>query len=745
MFRLTIFLLLLPVSLFAQPRYTISGNVTDRSTGEDLLGATIVAEPGMKGVATNSYGFYSLSLERGRYLISFGFIGYARFDTTVMLDGAMTIDIELRQESISLDEVVVMSERTDRNISSAEMGVEKLDIRQVELIPVLLGEKDILKTIQLLPGISTPSEGSTGFNVRGGSADQNLILLDEASVYSASHLLGFFSVFNSDAIKDVTIYKGGIPAQYGGRASSVLDIAMNNGNSKQLSGKGGIGLISTRLTLEAPLSKERMSFILSGRRSYADLVLKALPVDLVDNEAKLYFYDLNAKLNYRVGEKDRLFISGYFGRDVFGFGDSGMDWGNATGTFRWNHLFSDRLFSNSSFIYSDYSYGFNIESDIIYNSGIKDFSIKEDITFYLNPANIIRFGASLAYRNFNPGELSWKGTGEFEIRLDKKEAFEGGIYLSGESEIGPLLSAIYGIRMTTFKRADNNHKGYLSPEPRLSLRLKTGEMTSVKVSYNRITQYLHLLSNSTSGQATDIWIPSSDMLKPVYASQVSSGLFRNFLGNMIETSAEIYYKQLRNITDFEDGTSILLNEDIELKILAGEGRSYGTEFYIRKSAGSFTGWVSYTLSRTEKKIEGINSNTWYPARYDKTHDISVVATYNTGDKLSLSLSWVYATGNAVTFPDGKYVIGSTVIPWYTGRNGYRMPSYHRLDINLHLEGKKRKGGFESGWDFSVYNLYNRHNAYAVNFRESESSIGSTEAVKLSLFGIVPSVTWNFRF
>jgi hypothetical protein len=738
-------LLLLPTLLYSQPRYTVSGRVSDFLSGEDLIGSTVVALPSYKGVATNSYGFYSLSLPEGKYTLRYGFIGYSDLDTVITINRNITIDIELRQQSISLEEVIISSTRPDRNISSAEMGVEKLNIKQIELIPVLFGEKDILKTIQLLPGVSTPSEGSTGFNVRGGSADQNLILLDEASVYSSSHLLGFFSIFNSDAIKDVTIYKGGIPAKFGGRASSVLDITMNNGNMKELSLKGGIGLLSTRITLEAPIVKEKVSFIVSGRRSYADVILKALPGDIIDNQAKLYFYDLNTKINYKIGEKDRLFLSGYFGRDSFGFGESGMDWGNATGTIRWNHLFGDRLFSNLSIIYSDYSYGFNFERDIIYNSGIKDLGIKEDLIFYPNPSNTFMIGGSLSYRKFNPGELTWSGSNEFEIVLDNKSAVESALYFSGESDIGSRISAIYGIRVSSFNRPDLDHKSFLSPEPRVSLNIKTWPGSSFKIAYNRITQYLHLLSNSTSGQATDIWIPSSDILKPVYASQVSTGIFQNLFDNQIETSVEGYYKLLNNITDYEDGTSILLNEDIESHILSGRGRSYGVEFYIKRSAGKLTGWISYTLSRTEREIENINGGDWYPARYDKTHDFSMVASYRTGDRLSLSASWVYATGNAVTFPGGKYIIDKMIIPWYTERNGYRMPSYHRLDLNLHLDGKEREGKYKSSWDFSVYNLYNRKNAYSINFRESESVSGATEAVKISLFGIVPAITWNFNF
>lgn len=739
-------ILLFPLLVSAQESYTVSGNIIEKGSGEDLIGATIVLQPGMQGTVSNHYGFYSISAPEGTYTISFSFLGYETIEKRIVLERDIHLDAELEEKSIRLNEVTVSAVRSDRNISNPGMSIERLDMKDVDLIPVLMGEKDILKTLQLLPGISTPSEGSTGFNVRGGSSDQNLILLDEASVYSASHLAGFFSVFNSDIIKDITVYKGGIPSTYGGRASSVVDISMNNGNLKNFEGKGGIGLLSTRLSLEGPVIRDKMSYIISARRSYADIILKALPGDIIEDGTRLFFYDLNAKLNFRAGEKNRFFLSGYAGRDVFGFEQFGMDWGNYTTTFRWNHLFSDKIFSNTSLIYSDFSYGFNLDRDLKYDSGIKDYGIKNNTTYFINPANTLRAGFELHYRDFNPGALKSEGNSEINIILDKKQAIETGIYINNKQEISESLNANYGIRLSAFRQTGDadTTRSYIIPEPRVSVNYRINSKSSVKLSYNRLSQYLHLLSNSTTGQVTDIWIPSSSRIKPIIADQFATGYFRNFLDDNIETSVEIYYKNLNNITDFEDGTNIILNENVEDHILSGRGRSYGGEFYIKKKQGRFRGWISYTISRTENLIEGINDFRWYPARYDKIHDISLVGSFDLSRRISLSSVFVYATGNAVTFPEGKYRVNGMTIPYFTERNAYRMPPYHRLDLSIRIRGKERKR-FNTSWDISAYNVYNRHNAYSIYFRESENNPAVTEAVKLSLFGIVPSVTFNISF
>ncbi len=762
---LTIIFSVFQVSFVSAQKHTISGKITDATTGEDLIGATVYISGTNIGVSTNTYGFYSLTLDKGDKEVSFSFIGYQTILRSITLNSDKTINIQLNPDEMLLDEVVISSKREDENIRSADMGIERLDMNQIEKIPVLFGEKDILKTIQLLPGISPTSEGSSGFIVRGGSPDQNLILLDEAPVYSASHLMGFFSVFNADALKGVTVYKGGIPACYGGRASSVLDITMKDGNNKNFSVSGGLGLISSKLTVEGPVIKDKMSFIVSGRRSYADLVGKQ--AGFLDDDMDLYFYDLNAKLNYKINDNNRVFFSGYFGKDVFGFGSGmGMNWGNTTGTLRWNHLFSSKLFSNTTLIYSNYDYGFKVGDDIEMSSGIEDYGIKQDFTLFLNPANKLKFGLSTTHHSFNPGMLSFENEDSQEVVLEEKQAFESAIYISNNQKLGNRLTSEYGIRLSMFNQIgpgwantynEDNEKSdsvyyekgqlmqtYFEYEPRLSFSYLLNETSSVKASYNRMAQYMHLLSNSTSGQPTDTWMPSTNNLKPQVVTQYALGYFKNFDDNKYEFSVEGYYKQMDNVADYEDGTDILLNENIESYILTGIGRSYGLEFYLKKKYGKFSGWISYTLSKTERKIDGINNDDWYLAKYDKTNDISIVGTYQLNKRLSISATWIFYTGNAVTFPSGKYEYDGNQIPYYTERNGYRMPNYHRLDLNLHLEGKVKKR-FQSSWDFSLYNAYNRHNAYSITFQESETVPETTEAVKLSLFGIVPSISWNFKF
>lgn len=766
----TILLLLLASWSFrvsGQETFTLNGKITDAATGENLIGVTIYVEEAQTGTTTNTYGFYSISLPAGTYRVRYSYIGYLPEEKTIALRQRRTANLELTPHDVEVGEVLISAERRDKNITSPEIGVERLSIKQLEEIPVIFGEKDILKTIQLLPGISMTSEGSTGFNVRGGAMDQNLILLDEAPVYSASHLVGFFSVFNADALKEVSIYKGGIPAVFGGRASSVLDVQMKDGNRKKLSGSGGIGLISMKMTLEGPLS-DRMSFLVSGRRTYADWVAKALfPDRMVSNDLSLYFFDLNAKVNYQLDDRNRIFLSGYLGRDVFGFTNMGTSWGNITGTLRWNHLFGEKLFSNSSLIYSNYDYAFRFEqNDLKMSSGIEDFNFKEDLTWYPNPRNTLKFGLNLARHTFQPGQLTSGRNSNLEIILEKMQAYESGLYLQNEHRLGEKVSASYGIRLSAFHQVgpgsalrfnEQNRvtdslwykKGkimqeYYTAEPRFSLNYRTSLASSAKISWNRMAQYLHLLSNSTSGSPTDIWIPSSNNIKPLIIDQLSGGYFHNFAENSIESSVELYYKKMEQVTDYEDGADLVLNKYIESQILTGKGRSYGAEFYLKKKLGGFTGWISYTLSRTENKIGGINQFRWYPAKYDKTHDVSVVAGYRLTPRLTLSGVWVYATGNAVTFPSGKYVVDNQQVPYYTERNGYRMPGYHRMDVSLTLTGKRTRK-VESGWDFSVYNLYNRYNAYAIRFRESETAPGTTEAVRLSLFGIVPSVTYHFKF
>lgn len=755
-------------NLVGQVNFTLCGKVSDSATGEDMIGASVMITDKRKGCITNSYGFYSMSLPAGEYTLRLSYLGYKDKDWFINLEKDTTLNIEITPVTLALDEVVISSRKNNRNITGGA-GIEKIYPGEIEKLPVFFGEKDLLKTIQLLPGISSPSEGSTGFNVRGGSVGQNLILLDEAPVYGSSHLMGFFSVFNSDVIKDVTVYKGGIPAKYGGRASSVLDISMNNGNSKNFGINGGVGLVSSRLAVEFPVIKDKMSFMISGRRTYGDLVAKLLfPGNLVSDDLQFFFYDLNAKLNYTLNSGNRFFISGYIGKDVFELNDRiGTHWGNATSTIRWNHIYNNRLFSNTSLIFSNYNYGFLYgQEQLKLQSGIRDFSFKQDFTCYINPDLTFQSGLNVIYHIFLPGEFNIDNSSNYKVALNQKQGFEGAIYLQNEHKFSDRLSLNYGLRISSFfqvgpvwlyKYEENNqpvdsvfyNRGriaapYIIPEPRISLSYLLNETHSLKISYSRMAQYLHLLTNTTAGSPVDIWLPVSNNFKPLIASQVSAGYFRNFIGNKFETSAEVYYKKMTNTYDYEDGADIIFEKHIESQILIGNGRSYGMEFYLKKKYGKLTGWISYTVARSENKVEEINNNNWYPVRYDRVHDLSVVSLLKLGKRVSLSGLWVFASGNAVTFPSGRYTINNIPVPFYTERNGYRMPGYHRLDLSLTISNKNLKR-YKSQLDFSVYNVYNRYNAYIISFRESETNPGEGEAVKLSLFGIVPSVSYNFRF
>lgn len=749
---------------------TLSGYIRDVDSGEELIGATVYDATSAQGAVTNMYGFYSLTLPEGSVQLTFSYMGYTSKQKEMTLQQSTTFDIELKSATEQLEEVEIVGTPSDRSVSSLEIGVERLDMKKAAKIPVLFGERDIMKTIQLMPGISAVSEGSGGLNVRGGGMDQNLILLDGAPVYNASHMMGFFSVFNSDALKGMTVYKGGIPAQYGGRASSVIDVQMNNGNMREFSGSGGIGLISSRLTLEGPIAKDKASFIVSGRRTYADLMFKSVSRDPLIDDADLFFYDFNAKINWKVTDKDRVYLSSYFGRDKFGFDFMGMEWGNMTYTGRWNHLFSDKLFSNTSVIFSDYIYNFDMnmsDTDANMNSGIKNWTFKEDMTWFANSRHNVDFGANFSSHTFSPGELTLDGGDtDFQILMQEQFAYESGLYISNKHKITTRLKATYGLRFSMFSVMgpgnvytyddENNRtdttmysknelvKNFSNFEPRIGVTYVLNKETSLKASYNRMAQYLHMLSNSTSGQPTDYWMPSGAHIDPLLVDQYSTGFFRHFKDGMYETSVELYYKHLTDVTDYEDGANIMMNEDIESQVLMGEGESFGAEFLFRKNHGKFTGWISYTLSRTMHQFEGINEGKAFLASNDKTHDISLVLSYELNKRLSINSSWVYATGSAVTFPAGQYVMDGSVVPYYTSRNEDRMPDYHRLDLGVSLKGKNR-GIFESTWDFGIYNLYGRRNAYAINFEESITVPGSLEAQRIALFTFVPSVTWNFKF
>ncbi len=761
-FTLTLITAMMSILAFGQ-NFTISGYMKDGSTGEDLLYATVAVEELGKGVTTNLYGFYSLSLPAGEYDVAFSYIGFETQVQKVVLDKDIELNIELGVNSNQLDEVVVVAERADENITNTEVSVVSLDVVETKKIPVLLGEQNILKTLQLMPGVASNSEGGSGFFVRGGAADQNLILLDEAPVYNASHLLGFFSVFNSDALKDVKLYKGGIPAQYGGRASSVMDVRMKEGNLKNWGASGGLGLISSRLTVEGPLVKDKSSIIVSGRRTYADVLARAYSDDYAGTS--LYFYDLNAKANYKISDKDRLFFSGYLGRDKFGLDQFGFDWGNTTFTGRWNHTFNNKLFSNTSFIYSDYDYGFDIEAGglkVNLTAGIYDYNLKQDFNYYLNPSNKITFGWQGILHDFKPSTFTIDDDEQNDAQAQR--ALEGGIYASNEQKFSDRFSMDYGFRISSLSNIgpytskelgqDSEvieevvyedgefYNTYIGFEPRANATFLLNDKSSIKASYNRNYQYLHLLSNSTSGTPTDTWIPSSPVVKPTIADQVSLGYFRNFDNNTYKFSTEVYYKKLQNTVDYKDGAETFTASNLETELVFGEGRAMGAEFLLEKTKGKFTGWVGYTLSQSLLRSDDLNNGEWYSARQDRTHDLSLVAMYDITPKWNVSASWVYYTGDAVTFPSGKYFVDGNLVNLYTARNADRMPDYHRLDIGVTWNIKESKK-FSHNLNLSVYNVYNRLNAYSITFDQNE--MGSTEATRLALFGTIPSITWNFEF
>lgn len=764
-------LIVAALQINAQNRYTVSGTVKDSATGETVIGAILrIPEVKGAGAASNEYGFYSLTVPEGDYTLTVSMTGYKTQTRTLSLHANRQEDFFLRDTSFLAREVVITGEREDQNVSDPQMGTQKIDMKEANKIPVLFGERDILKTIQLLPGIKSGGDGGSGFYVRGGSADQNLILLDEAPVYNASHLLGFFSTFNSDAIKDATVYKGNSPAQYGGRLASVLDIKMNDGNNQKYHLSGGLGLISSKLNVEGPIVKNKGSFLVTGRRTYADMFLKLSRDSAIRNNS-LYFYDLNAKMNYQLNAKNRIFLSGYFGRDNIGIANTfGIGWGNATGTLRWNHIWNDRLFTNTSLIFSNYDYKISITSssaDFSITSKIRDFNLKHEFQFFPSPQHSIRIGINSIYHTVTPGQIeASEETAINPIKLQDRFGLESAVYFSDEWSAATRVNITYGVRLSAFNvlgkgdyftfDSDGNitdtasfgaqeiAKTYYTIEPRVSFAFILTDHSSLKVAYARNSQNLHLLSNSTSSSPTDLWIMNSLMIKPEIADQVAAGYYHNFMNNGIEMSAEIYYKAMQNQIDYKNGANTQGNEKVEGDLLFGEGRAYGLELFVKKKYGKFTGWVSYTLSRSERRIEGINEGSWYPVRQDRTHDIAIVLMYDLTKRWSIASTWVYNTGNAVTFPSGKYYIDGQVQFLYTERNGYRMPAYHRLDIGATCQLKKSEK-FESSLNISVYNVYARENAYAITFRESETDPNKTEAVRIALFKIIPSITYNFRF
>jgi hypothetical protein len=776
---LALTLVLSPVFLFADggeeaiKRYTISGVVTDKENGETLLGATVNVNELETGTATNLYGFYSISLFPGNYSLTFSYIGYQTLQKTIALSADITLNIELTLKEQMLEEVVIQGEMKREELKKAETSVFRMDTRTIRQIPALMGEVDIIKAIQLLPGVQSAAEGTSGFSVRGGNPDQNLILLDEATVYNASHLMGFFSVFNNDAIKDVALYKGDIPAAYGGRLSSMLDIRMKEGNSKNFSGTGGIGTISSRLTLEGPISKDRISFMLSGRRTYADLFLRlSKNEDLRYNT--LYFYDLNAKLNFRINDKNRLYLSAYKGKDIFKNDDFRMGWGNQTVTLRWNHLMSKKIFSNFSLIYSlfDYSLGMpeGEPASFTWEAGLEDVTARTDFGWYISPSNTLKFGLSGIFHGFHPGSVRGTGDETFVTDYDIQHslALESGIYVSNEQKAGDRFNFKYGLRLSVFNNigsgivyhfntsykvddstvypAGQIYNTYWGLEPRIGISYALSGKSSLKAGYARNRQYVNLASNSTAGTPLDIWFPSSPNVRPQIADQVDLGYYRHFMDHTIETSVEGFYKHVRNAIDFKDHAELLLNRELEGELRFGDGQSYGLELLVRKTEGAFSGWISYTWSRSFREIKEINDGREYVSPYDRPNNVSVVLNYDLKGRLIFGINWVYSTGSPVTFPTGGAWYQGVRIPVYSDRNSYRLPDYHRMDFSLTYRGKgKPDRKWHGELNLSLYNVYNRKNTWVINFEQEPDDPSQLYAEKTYLFGIVPALTYNFRF
>lgn len=764
-------------------KVTISGYVKDASSGEDIIGANVYLEENLKGNTTNLYGFYSITIDTGSYTLVASYLGYNEYRQSIDLEEDMRINIDLSKGAIQTQEVKVTAEAKDQNVSSTEMGKVDLSTETIKALPALFGEVDILKTIQLLPGIQTAGEGNAAFYVRGGGPDQNLVLLDNAVVYNTGHLFGFFSVFNSDAIKNTTVIKGGMPAEYGGRLSSVVDISMKEGNMKSWDFEGGIGLISSRLTIQGPLKKDKASILVSGRRTYADILARPVLKRIEDGDFAgntYYFYDINAKINYKFSDKDRLYLSGYFGRDVFKFSspsdnfDFSFPYGNSTATLRWNHLFSDKLFMNATAIYNDYQ--FNVSStfsDVEFrlSSGVRDVSGKVDFDFFPNTDHKIKFGAQYTHHTFTPYIADGnQGDVEFETDLTNKLAHEVGVYFQDEWEISSRFSVNAGLRFGYFahvgplqkisfddqtgEASDTLQVGrfekvadYWSLEPRINARFMIDEYSSIKAGFNYNTQFIHLATSATTTLPTDLWVPSTGVVSPQRGWQTSLGYYRNFADNMIEASVEVYYKDMQNQIEYCEGCNAQLNEDIEDSFVFGDGRSYGVEFFVRKNFGSWTGWIGYTLSWTDRVFPDINSGNVFPAKYDRRHDLSAVVSWNVSKKWRLSSVFVYGTGQTTTPAIGRYFIEGDVVNQYGDRNSYRLDPYHRLDFAAILILKNNEKRY-SDLTFSIYNVYNRKNPFFI-YNDIDGAVEtgnlSIQAKQVSLFGIIPSFTWNFRF
>ncbi|WP_062060588.1 TonB-dependent receptor [Aquimarina longa] len=783
-----ILIVIFPYSILSQEKFTLSGVISEKSSNETLIGVTISFPKIGKGVVTNEYGFYSITLPPGKYKLQISYLGFIDVIQEIDLNEDKKLSLQLTESSEMLDEVVITKQTNKINIKNPQMSINQLTSKTIKQIPVVLGEADVIKSIILLPGVTSAGEGASGFNVRGGATDQNLILLDEATIFNSSHLFGFFSVFNPDAIKDIKLYKGGIPAKYGGRISSVLDIYQREGNSNNFKINGGLGLVSSRLLAEGPIVKDRGAFLVGGRTSYAHLFLP-----LFNNNNIAYFYDLNTKLNYKINDNNNLYISGYFGRDIFSLNKIFKNtYGNTVLNLRWNHLYSDKLFSNLSLIYSDYFYG--LELDFVgfkWDSGIRNFNFKYDLKHYLSDQFQLNYGINTIYYKFNPGEIKPNrvNSGINREKLTNKYANELGIYIDVEHKINTNLTIQYGLRLSNFIRLGQDElniyqnntpllfnekfqvyeaakpiktvrfnrnssiKTFTNIEPRIALSYAFNKNTSIKASYNRMAQYLHLLSNTNSPTPLDVWTPSGKYIQPQLLDQYALGYFKNSSQNKYSIESELFYKEIKNRIDYINGADLIANNAIEQDILNGIARAYGLEVMLRKNKGRLKGWLAYTISKSEQKTPGrtplepgINNNKWYDTPYDKTHDISINTNYELSKKWKFGANFVFQTGQPTNYPTGQFQYRGLSVPIFDGlRNNERLPAYHRIDISATLTPKKNKDRKWKGeWVFSIYNLYNRKNAASISFtRNSETYIN--EAIRTSIFGIIPAVTYNFKF
>jgi len=790
----TIYLVMFTLFLysFIQPikaqNVTIFGIIKDKTTGEALTGAVIATKNIEYGTATNNYGFYSLTLPEAKYTFTVSFLGYHPITKEIDIQKNEKTDFELIPLNLHIKEVIIKAEKNNRNISDVEISKQTLEISDIKSIPTLAGESDVFKTLQFLPGIQTTNEGTTNLSIRGGSYDQNLILLDEAPVYNASHALGFFSTFNPDAIKDITVYKSVFPPQYGGRLSSVVDIRMKEGNNKKITISGGIGLIASRLTIEVPLIADKASFIVSGRYSYAGTIANlAAPIYDITHMPSLkdfhtsndiHFYDLNAKINFKIDEKNHLYLSAYTGKDYFYVqnidAQNVIQWGNTTATLRWNHIFGSKLFSNTAFVFSNYNYEYTlneIADNYLWQSNLKEYSIKTDFNWYLNANNTINFGISCNYHYFTPSKVSpIDSTSSIKnLSLGNKKALESAIFINNEQKLTDKISISYGVRITNFStfgkeivyKYSNKFaivtdsilykngelvNSYFNIEPRLSCRILIDDNNSIKLAYTRNVQYLQLIGNTTVGLPTDVWLPADTYIKPEKADQYSLGYFKNFSNNMYESSIEVYFKNMTNVIDYKDNADLFVNDKIETQLLSGKSIAYGIEFYLKKNSGKFTGWISYTLSKIYKQIDGINNNEPFPTRYDKRHNLALVGAYKLTKNWNLNANFVFTSGGYITIPDGLYYFNGRIFNYYSNRNGYELPPYNRLDISAtYSNTKNTKRKLKTEWSFGFYNVYNRKNIFSLYEKYDPYNSVDVQMNKMYLFGIVPFINLNFKF